>query len=108
MSEQGPQRPTSDEDSAGWKAYWAAQGMPWRTEPETSEQRSQPSMTAITKRSNDLDESAPTPERQAESNAAYAANSSKGFPPYMDVEIRTKGELLWILHTWLAGWHASD
>lgn len=38
MSEQ-PQRPTSDDDRAGWKAYWTAQGMPWRTEPEIDEER---------------------------------------------------------------------
>jgi uncharacterized protein YjbI with pentapeptide repeats len=31
------QRPTSDEDGEGWKAYWKAQGMPWRTEPEIDE-----------------------------------------------------------------------
>src|SRR5260221_11682901 len=33
-----PQRPTSD-DRAAWKAYWTAQGMPWRTEPEIEPQR---------------------------------------------------------------------
>jgi hypothetical protein len=29
-----PQRPTSNDDRNAWKAYWQAQGMPWRTEPE--------------------------------------------------------------------------
>ncbi len=29
----------SDEDREGWKAYWAAQGMPWRTEPEIGGER---------------------------------------------------------------------
>jgi uncharacterized protein YjbI with pentapeptide repeats len=33
------QRPTSDEDREGWKAYWTAQGMVWRTEPEIDEGR---------------------------------------------------------------------
>jgi uncharacterized protein YjbI with pentapeptide repeats len=33
-----PQRPKTD-DRAEWKAYWQAQGMPWRTEPEIDEQR---------------------------------------------------------------------
>src|SRR5215470_813181 len=33
-------RPTSD-DLAEWKAYWTAQGMPWRTEPEIDEERQQ-------------------------------------------------------------------
>jgi hypothetical protein len=34
-----PQRPTSDDDRDAWKAYWMAQGMPWRTEPEIDEER---------------------------------------------------------------------
>jgi len=38
---QGPQRPTSDDDREGWKAYWAAQGMPWRIDPEVDLQRQQ-------------------------------------------------------------------
>jgi hypothetical protein len=33
-----PQRPTTD-DRDEWKAYWMAQGMPWRTEPEIDEER---------------------------------------------------------------------
>jgi uncharacterized protein YjbI with pentapeptide repeats len=33
------ERPTSDEDREGWKVYWAAQGMSWRTEPEIGEGR---------------------------------------------------------------------
>jgi hypothetical protein len=43
MSEQapGPQRTTSDEDRDGWKAYWTAQGMQWRTEPVIGEERQQ-------------------------------------------------------------------
>lgn len=28
-----PQRPTTD-DRTAWHAYWQAQGMPWRAEPE--------------------------------------------------------------------------
>jgi len=38
MSDQ-VERPTSDEDREGWQAYWAAQGMAWRTEPEIDEER---------------------------------------------------------------------
>lgn len=34
-----PQRPTSDDDRDGWKAYWTAQGMSWRTEPEIDVER---------------------------------------------------------------------
>jgi hypothetical protein len=33
------QRPTSNDDREGWKVYWTAQGMPWRTEPEIDEER---------------------------------------------------------------------
>jgi uncharacterized protein YjbI with pentapeptide repeats len=33
------QRPISDEDRDGWKAYWTALGMAWRTEPEISDER---------------------------------------------------------------------
>lgn len=32
-------RPTSENDRAGWNAYWTAQGMPWRTEPEVGQER---------------------------------------------------------------------
>src|SRR5258706_3100491 len=34
-----PQRPTSNDDRTRWEAYWAAQGMPWRTQPEIDEER---------------------------------------------------------------------
>jgi Pentapeptide repeats (8 copies) len=43
------------------------------------------------------DDREPTPEQQAELRAAYAANEAKGKPPYWHVEIRTRGELRWIL-----------
>lgn len=33
------QRPASNDDRRGWRAYWAAREMPWRTEPEISEDR---------------------------------------------------------------------
>jgi uncharacterized protein YjbI with pentapeptide repeats len=33
-----PQRPSTD-DRATWKAYWAALGMPWRTEPDIGVER---------------------------------------------------------------------
>jgi hypothetical protein len=35
-----PQRPIPD-DREGWKAYWSAQGMPWRMQPEIDQQRQQ-------------------------------------------------------------------
>src|SRR4029078_2441473 len=33
-----PARPTTD-DTDAWKAYWQAQSMPWRTEPEIPAER---------------------------------------------------------------------
>jgi uncharacterized protein YjbI with pentapeptide repeats len=38
MSDERPQRPTTNDRDA-WKAYWAAQGMSWRTEPEIDAER---------------------------------------------------------------------
>src|SRR5262249_55943649 len=35
------QRPTSNDDRVWWKAYWTAQGMQWRTEPEIDVERQQ-------------------------------------------------------------------
>ncbi|HEX8035384.1 MAG TPA: pentapeptide repeat-containing protein [Ktedonobacterales bacterium] len=160
MSDEVPQRPTSNDDSEGWKAYWAAQGMPWRTEPEIEAERQrflaekqasgpgfdrhpypldgtklgradvewllathqregfqgpiewrderqrgeagagmadepkseQPAETKPTP-----DDSEPTPERQAELQAAYEANVAAGKAPYAGVEIRTRGELRWVM-----------
>lgn len=40
MSEEQPQRPTTD-DRAAWHAYWQVQGMQWRTEPEIDAERQQ-------------------------------------------------------------------
>ena len=34
-----PQRPKSDDDRQVWTAYWTAQGMAWRSEPEIDEER---------------------------------------------------------------------
>jgi uncharacterized protein YjbI with pentapeptide repeats len=38
MSDAEPKRPKDDNREA-WQAYWAAQGTPWRTEPEIDEER---------------------------------------------------------------------
>jgi hypothetical protein len=48
------------------------------------------------------DDSEPTPARQAELRAAYAANSAAGKPPYSDVRIGSRGEVAWILRE--RGW----
>ena len=37
-TDEQPQRPTDDNRDA-WRAYWQAQEMPWRTEPEIDEER---------------------------------------------------------------------
>jgi hypothetical protein len=47
--------------------------------------------------SNQPDDREPTPERQAELRAAYDANVAAGRAPYEGVEIRTRGEVQWIL-----------
>lgn len=36
MSDEVPQRPTSNDDRDGWKAYWKTQGMSWRYEVSQS------------------------------------------------------------------------
>jgi hypothetical protein len=43
------------------------------------------------------DDSEPSPERQAELRAAYAANSAAERPPYADVRLVSRGELVWVL-----------
>ena len=43
------------------------------------------------------DDSIPTTERQAELEAAYEANVAAGKEPYEGVEIRTRGELHWVM-----------
>lgn len=47
-------------------------------------------------------DTAPSPERQAELRAACAANLAAGSPPYAGVRIRTRGEVAWIMaeHGW--------
>jgi Pentapeptide repeats (8 copies) len=46
----------------------------------------------------EADDSEPTPERQVELRAAYDANVAAGKAPYEGVEIRTRGELQWVMH----------
>jgi uncharacterized protein YjbI with pentapeptide repeats len=50
----------------------------------------------------ELDDSEPSPERQAELRAAYEANVASGKAPYQSVEISTRGELTWAIreHDW--------
>jgi len=51
------------------------------------------------------DDSAPTPERQAELRQVYEANIAAGEPPYAGVVIGTRGELKWIIGE--RGWRIS-
>jgi uncharacterized protein YjbI with pentapeptide repeats len=49
-----------------------------------------------------VEDAEPTAERQGELRAAYEANVAADTPPYVDVPIRTRGELRWILRE--RGW----
>jgi hypothetical protein len=48
---------------------------------------------------NEPDDTPPTADRQAELERQYEANVRAGRPPYEAVEIRTRGELTWIMDT---------
>jgi uncharacterized protein YjbI with pentapeptide repeats len=39
MNAESAERPADNADTETWRAYWADQGMPWRTEPEIDETR---------------------------------------------------------------------
>jgi hypothetical protein len=52
------------------------------------------------------DDHVPTPERQAELEAAYDMNSAAGRPPYADVQLQTRGEVWWILTR--RGWSGTE
>src|SRR2546421_12860198 len=49
-----------------------------------------------------LDDSAPAAERQAELRAAYDANVAAGRPPYTAARLRSRGEVRWVLQE--RGW----
>src|SRR5690349_17572279 len=51
------------------------------------------------------DDSKPTPERQTELRAAYEKNVASGKPPYAGVNIRTRGEVNWLVRE--RGWNGS-
>jgi hypothetical protein len=52
--------------------------------------------------SQEPDDAEPSPERQAVLRAAHDANMALGRPPYAGVDIRTRGEVSWIMreHGW--------
>jgi uncharacterized protein YjbI with pentapeptide repeats len=78
MSEE-PRRPTGDDPDA-WEAYWTAQGMPWRTEPEIDEERQ-----------------AYLVERRA-----ISPNIKKGVYPLTDVKL-DRADVEWLLATHESG-----
>jgi hypothetical protein len=53
-----------------------------------------------------FDDSAPSLERQLELNAAYQDNVRLGRAPYDAVQIRTRGELTWIMNE--RGWYGTS
>ncbi len=86
MSEQEPQRPTSDDDREGWSAYWATRGIPWRTEPEISQARR-----------NDLQMRRDT----------IKPNVQEGIYPFKDVKL-TRADVEWLLATHHGGRWPSE
>ncbi len=56
--------------------------------------------------SQEPDDNVPTPERQAELRAAYEKNVVEGKAPYARVEIRSLGELQWVMQE--RGWSAMS
>src|SRR5258707_14459984 len=78
MSDATPQRPTRDDDRAGWKTYWAAVGMPWRTEPEIGEER----------------------QRYLAERRAVQPDIERGIYPFKGIEPRlTRADVEWLLAT---------
>jgi hypothetical protein len=81
MSHEVP-RPTNNDDRDAWKAYWAAQGMPWRTEPEIDEER----------------------QAYLAEQRAITAHIARGAYPFKDVEPKlTRDDIEWLLATHESG-----
>jgi uncharacterized protein YjbI with pentapeptide repeats len=81
-SDATPQRPTSNDDREGWKAYWAAQRTPWRTEPEVDEER----------------------QRYLAERRAVQPDIERGLYPFKGIEPKlTRADVEWLLAT-----HESD
>src|SRR5712691_2075801 len=78
-----PQRPTSSDDHDGCRAYWAAQGMPWRTEPE-------------------IDEEWQAYLDDRRSNPLYQPNIEKGIYPFKSIRLDRAG-VEWLLATHESG-----
>jgi uncharacterized protein YjbI with pentapeptide repeats len=77
------QRP-ADDDRAGWRAYWDARGMPWRTEPEVGAAR----RAYLTER------------------RAVTADIARGIYPFRDENggiMLTRADVEWLLATHASG-----
>jgi len=71
------QRPTTDDPKA-WKAYWKAQGWPWRTEPEIDTER----------------------QKYLAERRAIVPDIEKGIYPFRDIEPKlTRADIEWLLAT---------
>jgi uncharacterized protein YjbI with pentapeptide repeats len=79
MSGNPPERPTTD-DPAAWRAYWQAQGMPWRTEPEICAER----QTYLGER------------------RAVPPDIDRGIYPFKDITL-TRADVEWLLATHESG-----
>lgn len=69
------ERPASNEDREGWKAYWTEQGMSWRTEPEIDDDQQQ---------------------RLAEQRATVKPDVEKGIYPFKGIHL-TRADIEWLL-----------
>jgi hypothetical protein len=72
-----PQRPAND-DTEGWKAYWKAQGLPWRTEPEIDAER----------------------QKYLTERRAIVLDMEQGIYPFKDIEPKlSRADIEWLLAT---------
>jgi uncharacterized protein YjbI with pentapeptide repeats len=78
MSEE-PRRPSGDDPDA-WKAYWEAQGMPWRTEPEIDQER----------------------QRFLAECRTIMPNIEQGIYPFKDIRL-ARADVEWLLATHASG-----
>jgi pentapeptide repeat protein len=69
------QRPSNDNDEA-WKAYWKAQGQPWRTEPEIDAER----------------------QKYLAERRAIIPNIEQGIYPFKDIKL-SRADVEWLLAT---------
>src|ERR1700704_2951427 len=69
------QHPTTDDPDA-WRAYWKAQGWPWRTEPEINEDR----------------------QKYLAERRAIVPDIEKGIYPFKDINL-SRADVEWLLAT---------